>query len=110
MLGERGNNPPTQIARLQNDQAIRSPVNFDKLMRLLTPGQRGFLWCVNLGEVAYDTDQLVRIRKALSEPTCMVTHMFIDPKDLPSLYLGAIDPSPQLLEVQRRTDSGTGNP
>ena len=54
--------PPIQVARLQNEQGIKIPANFDLLMRLLIPAQRGLLWRINLGEVKYDIKHLVRLR------------------------------------------------
>ena len=41
MLGERGDKPPTQIARFQNRPDLRSPENFDKLIRLLAAERGG---------------------------------------------------------------------
>ena len=89
MLGEGDNTPLalTQITRLQNEPAIRSP---EKLRQINTgsspPSQRGHLWCVNLGEQEFDIGQLVRLRQALPMPTCLVTHMFIDSQKLPQRY------------------------
>ena len=105
----RKGEPPTQVARLQNEPAAKSPANFDMLIRLPAPPQRGLLWCANLGEVEYDIEQLVKLRQALSKPTCLITHIFIGPKDLPQRCQRAIDPNRQLLEALAEADTEMGD-
>ena len=109
MLGERGDKPPTQIARFQNRPDLRSPANFEKLIRLLSAEQGGSLWCINLGEHEFSVEQLGKLRQALSEPTCMITHMFIDPGKLPQQYAESTSPNEQLLETQEGTRHEKGN-
>ena len=106
----RGNTPSIQIACLKNEPALRSPESFDKLVRVLAPTQWGHLWCVNLGGHKFGIEQLVRLRSALSTPWCMITHMYIDPQELPQRYEEPTHPNLQLGEAQGKIGEEPGGP
>ena len=100
MPGERGGIPPTQVARLQGRESILLEGNFNLLRRLIAPEVRGVLWCMNLGELTLDLGQLARLRQALSESTCTITHLFIDPLSLPQRCVRSAEPNAPLQEAQ----------
>ena len=107
MLGEMGEKPPTQVARLQGRTELKLEPNFALLLRLIAPKERGVLWSLNLGELTFDPSQLVRLRQALSEPTCTITHLFIDPLKLTQRYSEPEMANTSLVEAQKVADLET---
>ena len=107
MLGERRDRPPTQVARLQGRGGLKLERNFALLLRLIAPEERGILWSFNLGELTFSLDQLVRFRKAFSEPTCTITHLFIDPLKRTRRYSRPTESNAPLEAAQRVADSET---
>ena len=108
-MGERGEKPPTQVARHQGRDGILPERNAGLLLRLVAPAERGVLLIINLGELTFSPAQLARFRHALSEPTCMMTHMFIDQLRLTWSYSRPTGGNESLRAAQKTAWTEPGN-
>ena len=108
MLGVRGEVPPTQIAHFQGRTELQEEGNLSLLIDILAPPTQGPLWSLNLGEIPFSLTQLVRIKEALSGPTCAITHIFME--QLSQEYPKPTHSSAAGRDAQVEADRGNGSP